>query len=81
VALARAAAYAALAGDEAALAALRQAHGARMADGPLAEAFGVLTSDPLRGVADLPRLSRELGMLRLLPGRLEALRGGVQVAR
>lgn len=81
VALARAAAYAALAGDEQALAALRAAHGPRMAEGPLAEAFGVLTADPLRGVADLPRLGRELGMLRVLPARLEALRTGVQVAR
>jgi hypothetical protein len=52
-----------------------------MADGPLAEVFGVLTSDPLRGVADLPRLQRELGAMRLLPSRLEALRAGVQVAR
>jgi hypothetical protein len=81
VALARAAAYAALAGDEAALATLRESHQARMADGPLAEVFGVLTSDPLRGVADLPRLQRELGAMRLLPSRLEALRAGVQVAR
>jgi hypothetical protein len=81
VALARAAAYAALAGDEPALAALRQAHGARMEGGPLAEAFGVLTADPLRGVADLPRLQRELGLLQVLPARLEALRAGVQVAR
>lgn len=80
-ALARAAAYAALAGDEAALAALREAHGARMAEGPLAEAFGVLTADPLRGLGDLPRLQRELGLMRLLPRRLEALRAGVQVAR
>uniref|UniRef100_UPI0018DFC2A3 hypothetical protein n=1 Tax=Roseomonas rosulenta TaxID=2748667 RepID=UPI0018DFC2A3 len=81
VALARAAAYAALAGEEDALAALREAHGARMAGGPLAEAFDLLTADPLRGVADLPRLQRELGLLRVLPTRLEALRAGVQVAR
>lgn len=80
-ALARAAAYAALAGDETALAALREAHGPRMAGGALAEAFGVLTADPLRGLADLPRLQRELAMMRQLPTRLEALRAGVQVAR
>ena len=80
-ALARAAAYAALAGEEASLVALREAHGARMAGGPLAEAFDLLTADPLRGVADLPRLQRELGVLRVLPTRLEALRAGVQVAR
>lgn len=80
-ALARAAAYAALAGDEALLATLRAGYEARMAGGPLAEAFALLTGDPVRGAADLPRLQREIGMLRLLPARLEALRGGVQVAR
>ncbi|HWT11097.1 MAG TPA: hypothetical protein VN329_18135, partial [Roseomonas sp.] len=80
-ALARHAAYLALAGDEAGLAALRAAHGPRMEGGALAEAFGVLTADPVRGIADLPRLQRELGQMRLLPTRLEALRAGVQVAR
>lgn len=80
-ALARAAAYAALAADEALLAALRDAHGPRMADGPLAEAFALLTGDPLRGIADLPRLTQEIGMLRVLPRRLEALRGPVPVTR
>jgi hypothetical protein len=80
-ALARAAAFAALAGEDDALVALREAHGARMAGGPLAEAFDLLTADPLRGLADLPRLQRELGLLRVLPTRLEALRAGVQVAR
>ena len=79
-ALARHAAYLALAGDDAGLAELRAAQGARMEGGALAEAFGVLTSDPLRGIADLPRLQRELGMMRLLPTRLDALRAGVQVA-
>uniref|UniRef100_UPI0018DF54BB hypothetical protein n=1 Tax=Neoroseomonas rubea TaxID=2748666 RepID=UPI0018DF54BB len=81
VALARAAAFAALAGDDAALAALRDAHGERMREGPLSEAFAALTSDPLRGLADLPRVQQEIGMLRLLPSRLEALRAPVQVAR
>lgn len=80
-ALARQAAYLALAGDDAGLAALRASHGARMDGGPLAEAFGVLTSDPVRGLSDLPRLQRELGMMRILPSRLDALRAGVQVAR
>ncbi len=80
-ALARAAAYAAMAGEEDVLVALRAAHGERMAGGPLAEAFDLLTADPLRGIADLPRLQRELGLLRALPTRLDALRAGVQVAR
>ena len=80
-AIARTAAYLALAGDDPGLAALRAAHGTRMEGGALAEAFGVLTSDPLRGVADLPRLQRELGMMRLMPTRLDALRTGTPVAR
>jgi len=80
-AVARAAAYAALAGDDALLAALRQAEAARMAGGPLAEAFALLTGDPLRGIADLPRVAEEIGMLRALPRRLEALRGPAPVTR
>lgn len=80
-AVARAAAYAALAGDDAGLAGLRDAYAARMEGGPLAEAFAMLTADPLRGVADLPRLQREIGFFRAMPSRLEALRGAVQVAR
>ncbi|MEO3474506.1 hypothetical protein AAFN86_21750 [Roseomonas sp. CAU 1739] len=81
VALARHAAYLALAGDDAGLAALRAAQGPRMEGGALAEAFGVLTANPVRAIADLPRLQRELGLMRVMPARLEALRAGVQVAR
>jgi predicted negative regulator of RcsB-dependent stress response len=80
-ALARQAAYLALAGDEAGLAVLRAAQGSRMEGGALAEAFGVLTADPLRGIADLPRLQRDLGMARILPTRLDGLRAETQVAR
>jgi hypothetical protein len=80
-ALTRLAAFHALADDAAALAALREAEGARMAEGPFAEAFALLTSDPARGVADLPRLGRELGLLRALPARLEALRTTPLAAR
>ncbi|MBR0649331.1 hypothetical protein GXW78_06635 [Roseomonas terrae] len=80
-AIARQAAYLALAGDEAGLATLRSAQGGRMEGGALAEAFGVLTADPVRGVEDLPRLQRDLGLARLLPTRLEALRAGSQVTR
>lgn len=71
----------ALAGDDAALAALRVAQAARMGEGPLAEAFALLTADPLRGLADLPRLQRELQLFRSLPARLEALRAGAPVTR
>ncbi|MBW8269825.1 hypothetical protein [Caldovatus aquaticus] len=80
-ALARLAAFAALAGDEARLAALRADYGARMRDGPLAETFAMLTADPPRGLADLPRLQRELELIRALPSRLEALRTGAPVTR
>gem|GEM_PF-710673 len=80
-ALARLAAYAALAGEDRRLAALRAEHGARMQDGPLAEAFALLTADPLRGIADLPRLAAELGLLRGFTARLEALRNGGPATR
>ena len=80
-AVTRLAAFHALADDAAALAALREAEAARMEGGPFAEAFSLLTADPARGVADLPRLGRELGLLRALPARLEALRTTPVAAR
>jgi hypothetical protein len=52
-----------------------------MGEGPLAEAFRLLTADPLRGLADLPRLQRELQLFRTLPTRLEALRAGAPLTR
>ena len=45
-----------------------------MRGGVLAEAFAVLTADPLRGLADLPRVQQELALVRALPGGLDALR-------
>lgn len=79
--LLRQAAMLALAGDEPALAALRAAHAPRMGDGPLGDAFALLTADPLRGLADLPRLQSELQLFRNLPTRLEALRAGAPLTR
>ncbi|TCZ63654.1 hypothetical protein [Roseicella aquatilis] len=79
--LLRQAALLALAGEDAALGRLRAAQAGRMGHGALAEAFQVLTADPLRGLADLPRLQRELRLFRALPGRLEALRAGAPVTR
>ncbi len=73
-ALLRQAALLAMAGDQQGSAALREAFGPRMPDGALAEAFAALTTDPLRGLADLPRLQRELQLFRRLPGGLEPLR-------
>ncbi len=43
------------AGDDAALTELRQREGGRMATGPLADMFRLLTADQVRGVADLKR--------------------------
>ena len=77
----RQAAMLVLAGDEAGLAALRGGYGPRIGEGPLNEAFTLLTADQLRGLADLPRLQRELQLFRAMPSRLEALRAGGPVTR
>jgi hypothetical protein len=70
----RLAALLAMAGDERALAGLRRSHGPRMAQAPLAGAFEALTADPVRGLADLPRLARELNLFRSLGQMREPLR-------
>ncbi|WP_135467388.1 hypothetical protein [Crenalkalicoccus roseus] len=72
--LLRQAALLALAGRAGDLAALGAEFGPRMRNGPLAEPFAALTADPLRGLADLPRLQRELQLFRALPAGLEPLR-------
>jgi len=77
----RQAALLALAGDEAGLVALRRGLEPRLAEAPLAPAFAALTAPGLRGLADLPRLQRELALFRALPNRLEALRAGAPVTR
>jgi hypothetical protein len=70
----RAAAYAALAGDSARLAALRAAWLEKLGTGPIAEAVALLTADPVRGLSDLPRLQRELNLFRGFPHKLDAFR-------
>jgi hypothetical protein len=77
----RQAALLVLSGDEVALAALREEYAPRIADGPMTEAFTMLTADQLRGLTDLPRLQRELQLFRGMPSRLEALRAGGSVTR
>lgn len=72
--VARRAALLALAGDDAGLAALREAEAARMAGGAFEEAFALLTARRMEGVGDLPRARQELELARVLPSRLEALR-------
>ena len=69
----RQAALLGLVGDSTGLSALAAQYGPRLAAGPLADAFGALTADPMRGLADLPRLQRELRLFRALPS-LEPLR-------
>jgi hypothetical protein len=70
----RQAAWLAMSGDQAALTQLRARHGPQITPGPLANAFEALATDPVRGLADLPRLARELNLFRSLPQRLEPLR-------
>lgn len=70
----RQAALLAMAGDEAGLAQHRARHVSRMEAGEIGTAFDALTTDPVRGLADLPRLARELNLFRSFPQRLEPLR-------
>ena len=70
----RQAALLAMAGDEAGLAQHRARFVARLTPGEIATGFEALTTDPVRGLADLPRLARELNLFRGFPQRLEPLR-------
>jgi hypothetical protein len=75
----RLATAAARAGDQAELATLREHETARMATGPLADMFRLLTADQVRGVADLKRSGQEAALAHALPANLKALqRSGVQ---
>ena len=73
--VARTAALLVLANDEAGLAELSREEQARMTDGPLADAFMLFTAARVGGLGDLPRLRRELDVARVLPARLDGLRG------
>ena len=70
----RQAALLAMAGEEGGLAQHRARYVSRLEPGAIASAFDALTTDPVRGLADLPRLARELNLFRSLPQRLEPLR-------
>jgi hypothetical protein len=61
------------AGNDAGLAALRVREEERIGVGPLADMFRLLTADPVRGVADLKRAQREIGLVRGLPAGFKAL--------
>ncbi len=58
------------AGDAEGLRRLRQTQHLRFASGVGAELFDVLTAEPVRTPADLPRSANELAGMRLLPTRL-----------
>jgi hypothetical protein len=79
--LVRQAALLALAGDAAGLARLRAARAPLLAGGPGEGPFELLTTDPVRGLADLPRLQNELELFRVLPARLDRLRTASAMAR
>jgi hypothetical protein len=74
--LLRLATAAARAGDDPALAGLRQHETARMGTGPLADMFRLLTADQVRSVADLKRSGQEATLARGLPAGLKALKQG-----
>jgi hypothetical protein len=76
-AMVRYATAAAQAGDDATLAQLRTAAGPRMPAGPFGDMFRLLTAEPVRGLDDLPRASRETAMAHDLPKALDALKPAV----
>ena len=79
--LLRLATAAARAGDDAALAALREHDTARMGTGPLANMFRLLTAAQVRSVADLKRSGQEAALARGLSGELKALQPGAAQSR
>ncbi|MCR0980676.1 hypothetical protein [Roseomonas populi] len=79
--LLRATAFAALAGDASRLSAIRTGWLSKLGSGSVAEAVGLLTADPVRGLSDLPRLQRELDLFRGFPERLEAFRTAAASSR
>jgi hypothetical protein len=70
----RLAALLALAGDDAGLTQHRARFSGRISEPALAQGFEALTADPVRGLADLPRIARELELFRPIPGRGAPLR-------
>ena len=71
--LLRLATAAALAGQSDLLARIARERGEAMREGPLSQPFRLLTADPVRGAADLPRLAAELQLARGLPQALAAI--------
>ncbi len=82
--LVRLASAASQAGDDALLEQLRTRDSPRMASGPLADMFKLLTADRVHSAADLQRAGREMALARTLPAGIRALEpspAGVASAR
>jgi len=72
-ALLRLATAAARAGDDLMLSELRVRQAKRFGTGPMADMFGLLTAEPVRGPADLARAKRETGLARAVPAGLASI--------
>ena len=68
----RLATAAARAGDDAALASLREQMQTRIGTGPRADLFRLLTAEPVRGTADLGRARAEMGLARTVTTDMNA---------
>lgn len=77
----RHAALLALAGDNVGLTRLRAARATLLTGTPAEAPFQLLATDPVRGLADLPRIQTELELFRTLPSRLDRLRTASADAR
>ncbi|HVZ06810.1 tetratricopeptide repeat protein [Rhodopila sp.] len=71
--LVRLATAAARAGDDAALADLRERFSPRLPGGALADMFRLLTAPPVRGTSDLQRVRQDINLAQSLPANLRAL--------
>jgi hypothetical protein len=69
----RVASAASEAGNDMLLARLRVDDAARMPPGKTADLFNLLTSQPVAAITDLPRASREMALVRAIPGALPPL--------
>ena len=75
--LIRLASAAAQANDEPLLQDLAQRYAARMANPKLAQMFRLLTGAPVTGMADVPKVTQDIALMRSLPANLGALGGAV----
>ena len=71
--LVRLASAASQAGDESVLEQLRTRESPRMASGPLADMFRLLTADRVQSASDLKRSGREMALARAVPAGIRAL--------